>query len=241
MTIARVAGALVVGLWVLGAGPAAHLSRLARARLGLGREGRVLALLPGSRRGEVSRLLPVQLAAAAQLRATRGDLSVVIPVASTVPGELIPGILDGACAAGWARPVHGLFHETLDAADVAVVASGTATLQAGYRGTPMVVVYKIHPATAWLGRRLVRVANIALVNLVAGRTIVPELVQEDCTAEGIAGAVAPLLDDPAAAGRMREALAVVRARLGEPGAFDRAARLVLGGEGARGSPEGARV
>ena len=204
----------------------------ARARLGQDTEGRVLALLPGSRRSEVSRLLPIQLAAAARLRGGRKDLSVVIPVSSSLPEELVPSILETAGAAGWARPLHGLFHEVLDAAHAAIVASGTATLQAGYRETPMVVIYRIHPATAWLGRRLVHLSNIALVNLVAGRTVVPELIQEECTPEKIAAAVAPLLDDPAAAARMRSDLAEVRTRLGAPGAFDRAARLVLGVEGA---------
>ena len=91
----------------------------------------------------------------------------------------------------------------------------------------MVVVYRMHPATAWFGRRLIRVSNIALVNLVAGRTVVPELVQEACTPERIAGALAPLLDDPAAAARMRAELSEVRSRLGAPGAFERAARIVL--------------
>lgn len=200
----------------------------ARRRLGVGTQGRLLALLPGSRRGEVSRLLPVQLAAAALLRASRPDLTTVIPVASTVPEGLVESAVREAGAAGWARPVQGLFHEALDAADAAIVASGTATLQAGYRGTPMAVVYRMSPATAWLGRRLVRVSNIALVNLVARRTVVPELIQEACTPETIANAIAPLLDDPTAAQRMRAELAEVRTLLGAPGAFDRAARLVLG-------------
>ena len=213
----------------------------ARARLGLGSEGRVLALLPGSRTGEVSRLLPVQLAAAAHLRASRPDLAIVIPVASTVPPEIVAAIVASAGAAGWARPVHGLFHEALDAADAAVVASGTATLQTGYRGTPMVVVYRIHPATAWLGRRLVRISNIALVNLVAGRTIVSELVQEACTPERIAEAVAPLLDDHVVAQRIRTELAEVRSKLGAPGAFDRAARLVLAAGGTSRSGRDAKV
>ena len=125
------------------------------------------------------------------------------------------------------RPVRERFYEVLDAADAAIVASGTATLQAGLRRTPMVVVYRIHPLTAWLGRRLVRLRDIALVNLVAGRRIVPELVQELCTPERIEAQAARLLDDPAAAARMRDDLSAVRGRLGTPGAFERAAHLVL--------------
>jgi lipid-A-disaccharide synthase len=202
----------------------------ARTRLGLDANGRVLALLPGSRRGEVSRLLPVQLAAASRLRASRPDLAVVIPVASTVPEGLVDGLLRAAGAETWARAVRGLFPETLDASDAACVASGTATLQAGMRGTPMAVVYKVRPSTAWLGRRLVKLTSFALVNLVAGHRVVPELIQEDCTPERIEEALVPLLDDPSAAARMRAELAGIRSRLGAPGAFDRAAALVLGSD-----------
>lgn len=198
----------------------------ARAALGFEAEGRVLALLPGSRRGEVAALLPIQLAAARQLRAARSDLRVVIPVAETVPEDLLTAILTKEDAA-WASSVRGRFHAALDAADAAIVASGTATLQSGIRCVPMAVTYRIHPVTAWLGRRLVRISDIALVNLVAGRRIVPELVQEACTPDRIAAAIAPLLDDSEANRAQREALSVVRPRLGSPGAFDRAARILL--------------
>lgn len=200
----------------------------ARAHLGLAASGRVLALLPGSRRSEVSALLPVQLGAASRLRLVRPDLEILVPVASTVPEGLVEAIVNGLKASGWARLVRGRFYEVLDAADAAVVASGTATLQAGLRRTPMVVVYKIHPLTAWLGRRLIRIGEIALANLVAGRRIVPELIQERCTPERIEAAVATLLDDPVENRRMREDLGLIRRRLGGPGAFERTARLILG-------------
>jgi lipid-A-disaccharide synthase len=215
-----------VGHPLLDSEPGRLQDKAARAALGLGEAGRVLALLPGSRRGEVAALLPIQLAAAARLRRERPDLHVVIPVAATVPAGLVDEIVHDAQAA-WARPVHERFHAALDGADAAIVASGTATLQAGIRCVPMVVTYRIHPITAWLGRRLVRVSDIALVNLVAGRRIVTELIQEACTPERIAQAVAPLLDDPAVNRAQREALGVVRHRLGEAGAFARAASLLL--------------
>lgn len=201
---------------------------VAREKIGAGPEGRVLALLPGSRRGEVETLLPILLEAASLLQRSRPDLEILIPMASTVPAGLIEGIV-ASSPARRVRAVKEAFHAVLDAADAAIVASGTATLQAGVRQVPMVVVYRIHPVTAWLGRRLVRVEDIGLVNLVAGRRIVPELVQEQCTPSEIERTIAPLLDDPGVNHRMREALAVVRPRLGPPGAFDRAARVVLDG------------
>jgi lipid-A-disaccharide synthase len=158
---------------------------------------------------------------------------------SAGPGGRRPGGLDRARAARALDPDRGGSGLGADGArSVPRVARrgrrrdrglGNGDPPGGLPRHPMVVVYRIHPATAWLGRRLVRISNIALVNLVAGRTVVPELLQEQCTPERIAGAVAPLLDDPAAAARVRADLMEVRSRLGAPGAFERAARLVLGG------------
>ena len=227
--IYRAAGVPVVftGHPLVDADPPALDPAAARARLGLGEEGPVLALLPGSRAGEVSRLLPPLLESAAILREARPGLRAVIPVASTVPAGLVEDLVRRS-PLPQARPVHGLFYEVLDAADAAVVASGTATLQAALRGTPMVVVYRMHPVSGWIARRMVRVRDIALVNLVAGRRIVPELVQEACTPRAIAAEAGALLDDDAANSAMRASLGEVRARLGPPGAYERAARVLLG-------------
>ena len=118
-----------------------------------------------------------------------------------------PSIL-GACAAG-------------------AVASGTATLEAALAGLPMVVVYRMRPLSFLLGRLMVRVDHVALPNLVAGRRVVPELVQWECTPERIARVLFEYLASPAKAAEVRSALAEVRERLGGPGAFDRAAEAVL--------------
>ncbi len=114
----------------------------------------------------------------------------------------------------------------LSAATVAVVASGTATVEAALLGTPMVVVYRLSALTYHLGRRFVKVPHVAMANLIAGKGIVPELIQDAFTPERVADAVLPLLGP--AGGAMREDLAEVRRRLGAPGASGRAAEVVAG-------------
>ncbi|MFM7842305.1 MAG: lipid-A-disaccharide synthase, partial [Nitrospira sp.] len=111
--------------------------------------------------------------------------------------------------------------------DVLLVASGTATLQAAVVGTPMVLTYRTAGLTYWLARLLVRIPWIGLANIVAGRTIVPELIQRDATPERLSAEVARLLTDPQAASAMRTELRGVRDALGTPGASRRAAEVVL--------------
>lgn len=208
----------------------------ARRALGLDPALPAVALLPGSRRFEVTSLLPVLLAAACRLaseraRAGRPGLQFVLPLASTVPRALVDRLLtgspvpvtvvDGASAAG-----EGAAARALAAADVACLASGTATLEAALAGTPMVIVYKVRPVTYALGRLLVRVPSIGLVNIVAGRRLVPELIQGAATPEAVAREAAALLDDPACRVAVEAGLADVRARLGPPGASRRAAEIV---------------
>jgi lipid-A-disaccharide synthase len=109
---------------------------------------------------------------------------------------------------------------------VALVASGTATVETALLGTPMVVVYRLSPITYLMGRPLVRVPHFAMVNLIAGRRVVPELIQAAFTPERVAAEVLSLLQDGRRAGEVRAALATVRERLGAPGASARAAAAV---------------
>ncbi|MCA1826714.1 MAG: lipid-A-disaccharide synthase [Myxococcales bacterium] len=145
----------------------------------------ILALLPGSRLQEIHRIWPPMLAAARKLREQRPDLQLVVPVAPTVDRGLLhaPDVIF----------VEGRAPEVLKAATAAIVASGTATLEAAVAGAPLVVVYKTSWLTWMIGRLLVRVRHISLVNLLAGRALVPELLQSACTADTIAAATAPLL------------------------------------------------
>lgn len=212
--------------------------REGRAALGLDPDRTTVALLPGSRRFEVTTLLPVMLEAAARLAASRAregrpPLHFVLPLASTVPRALVEPIVarsgvpvtlvEGRAEAGGPAAAS----RALAAADAAVTASGTATLETALCGTPMVIVYKVRALTYLVGRLLVRVPAIGLVNLVAGRHVVRELIQGAVTPEAIAAEVTALLDDPAHRAAVEAGLAEVRARLGAPGASARAAALLM--------------
>jgi lipid-A-disaccharide synthase len=123
--------------------------------------------------------------------------------------------------------VEGQTDEVLHAADVVVTASGTATVQTALHERPMVIVYRLSPLTYNVGRRFVRVSTFGMVNLIAGRQVVPELIQDAFTPERVAAETVRFLTDPVAAAEARAALAEVRARLGPPGASGRAAEAIL--------------
>jgi len=139
------------------------------------------------------------------------------------------GLFDAArtATAGPLRVVEGATDDVLAAADVALTASGTATVQAALHDTPMVIVYRLSPLTYWLGRRLVTLDTFGMVNLIAGEKIVPELIQDAFTPEAVAGEAVSMLTDHARTARVREGLAKVRERLGGPGASRRAAEAIL--------------
>lgn len=173
----------------------------ARRALGLAADAPVLAVLPGSRLGEIQRLAPDFVAAVARLQAQRPGLVVVAPMANP------------ACDAAFARHdpdnrvrrLDGRSHEAMVAADVVLLASGTAALEAMLAKRPMVVAYRIAPLTHWLVRRLglLKVDRYSLPNVLAGESLVPELMQHDCTPAAIAGAVAGWFDAPAAVARLQ--------------------------------------
>ncbi len=200
----------------------------ARRRLEADPAHPLVGLLPGSRREEVERLLPPMLDAARRLAAADGRRRFVLGLAPTVPPEQVHAHLHHASASGPAVDVvTGRTYEVMAAADALLIASGTATLEAALLGTPMVLCYRVSWLTEFTVRLLARVEWIGLPNVVAGRAVVPELVQQDVTGARLADEATRLLEDPVAATAQRAAFKELRARLGEPGVGRRAARAVL--------------
>ena len=205
---------------------ASHYDRAKlRREFGLGESGRVVGLLPGSRVSEVEMLLPVLLKAAAQLVLAEPGTQFILAQASSINDNLIQALLQDSPVP--VRVVYDKASEVMALSDVLFIASGTATLQAAVVGTPMVLLYKTSPLTYRLARWLINVKWIGLVNLVAGRSIVPELIQDEATGERLCQEVLRLLRDPSAYNGMKEGLRQVRQSLGEPGATSRAAQVVL--------------
>jgi lipid-A-disaccharide synthase len=190
-----------------------------RGELAIGPEQRVLGLLPGSRPQELRRHLAPMVAAARRLAAGRADLCVVIPLAAGLP---TPSLLGGA-ESRRVRVLHGRTRAVQAFATACAVASGTATLETALFGTPLAIVYRTGRLNYAIARRLVTLPRIGLPNIVAGEGVCPELVQGDFTAERLAAALAPWLDDARERAAASERLAVVRHRLGGPGASRRAA------------------
>jgi lipid-A-disaccharide synthase len=190
--------------------------------MGLDPAKRTILLLPGSRAKEIEFLLPVFLEAAARM--AQPDRQFVLALAPTLKRASVEAVI--AQARVPVRVVEGGAYDLMAASEVALVSSGTATLECALLVCPMVIAYKLSPVTAVIARLLVRgVTHIGMPNIVAGREIVPELVQADVTPERVAEEAEAILADPARRARMIEDLRGVRARLGDSGAAERAAEM----------------
>lgn len=196
----------------------------ARIRLGLDQQTRVVGLLPGSRRSEIRSHLPTLLGAAARVR-VKTPVTFLWGVADDVRPEEVEELLQGSPIP--VMPVRGHTYAVMRAADLLVTASGTATLEAGLLGTPMVIVYRLAWVTWWIGKLLVDVPAIGMVNLVTGRQVAPELLQGDFTADRVAQEVLRLLEHPEGLAQARNSLEGLAARLGGTGATGRAAEAIL--------------
>ena len=187
-----------------------------RARHGIEPEAPLLCLLPGSRQGEVSRLLPVFAGAVELLRQRLDGLRLVMPTVGNVEAVVRDA------AAGWAvapivTSVAAEKYDAMAAANAALAASGTVALELALAGTPAVIAYKVNPLTAFLARRLINVRHVNLVNIILDRPVVTELLQQDCTPAKLADAVERVMIDPAARQAQREASAQAAAALGRGG------------------------
>ena len=190
-------------------------------------DGTVIGLVPGSRDNEIIRHLPVMLGAADLLKERLKRVTFIISHAPSVERDRIQGILDGHRLGAEIEVVSDAVEKVFERCNMIVAASGTVTLQAAIHGTPLVIIYKVSPVSFWLGRALVRVPNIGLVNLVAGEQLVPELVQDEACAENIASALEYLLNDADRLNHLKQQLLALRNVLGEGGASEKVADLAL--------------
>lgn len=186
-----------------------------------------VALLPGSRRQELERLLPAMLHAAARLEGERPEAGFMLAAASPEMKALAETIIANEPV----KPrslvlVEGATREILRQARAAWVASGTATLETALMECPMVVIYRTAALTYAIGKRLIKIPHIGMVNLLAGRELCPEIIQNAITPERLVDAIRPLLDDTAERAAMIDGLRAVKKSLGTGGAAERVARVL---------------
>jgi lipid-A-disaccharide synthase len=186
-----------------------------RMRYGLPADSQVLVMMPGSRPTEIARHLPVFRATLQRIATRMPGLVPVVPVAAPVAETVASGTKTWPVRPILVHTEHDKF-DAFAAAAAALTKSGTSTLELAMAGVPMLVAYRVNPLSASIARRLVTVSYASILNLIAGRQIVPELLQERCTSEGLAAALLPLLQDAQAANAQREASQAVLTQLAPP-------------------------
>lgn len=197
----------------------------ARIALNLDEQATTIALLPGSRPGEIARILPAMVDAAARIPKDRKHpVQFVLPKAATIEKSQILNII-GDSKVDIAL-TEGDSYTVMRASDLVICASGTATLETALIGTPMILVYKLAWLNYQLMKRLIQIPDIGLVNIVAGKRIVPELLQNEVTGTSIANTAVKLLDDSKAMDAMRHELRIVKETMGDGGASGRVADLI---------------
>lgn len=198
----------------------------AKAHFALNPDQPVVALIPGSREGEIRRHLSAMLASANLIADNTPDCQFLLPVAPTLDPAYIKQYLDPESAARIVT-VTGDSRDAMRAADVALVASGTATLETALIGTPMVVMYIVSRINYAIMRRLIKIPDISLVNIVAGKRVVPEYIQHEATAVNMATEVLSLLQDNTKRAAMIAELNRVKVLMGDAGASQRVAKLLV--------------
>jgi len=193
---------------------------------GVRRDESLVGLFPGSREREIARLFPLMIETAKRLKSWRGDLQFEVPAASQKLIEQLRACLAAAGAAEWITVTTGGSHSLMQRACCAVIASGTATLEAAYYGLPYCLVYRVAPLTWLLAKMLVKIKLVGLVNILAEEQVVEELIQGDATPAAVTRALKEFLESPAKRETLRARLAETVAKLGGDGAHERAARAV---------------
>ena len=197
----------------------------AAASFNLDPSRKIIGLFPGSRRSEIERILPAIMAAAALLRKRFPDIQFVLPLASTLTEDDINPHLQRSGI----TPIitRHRIHDLIRACDAVISVSGTVTLEIALIGTPMVIIYKLAPLTYQVAKRVVKIKHIGLCNIVAGKSMVRELIQEQANPEAIAAEITTIITDTAYRTAMTAELATIRGKLGGGGAAARTAALAL--------------
>ena len=188
----------------------------------------VIGLLPGSRESEIIRLLPTMLEAADILRQRLKHATFIISQALTVKRALMDSIIGKFPESVDVEVIADGVEAVFQRCDAIIAASGTVTLQAAMHAVPMVIIYKVSLLSSWLARALVRVPHVGLVNLIAGRRLVPELLQHQATGVSIARTLTDMLQNVDKLNQLRQELIALREVLGRSGASERVAELALG-------------
>ena len=185
----------------------------------------VIGLLPGSRIDEIKNLLPLMIESVEILSKHYRNLHCILPLAPTVPEDLVQTIADISSVT--IRITRDRFYNSLELCDFAIVASGTAALETAIMRVPMVIIYKVSPISYYIGRMVIKVPHISLVNLIAGEEIVTELIQDEVTAENIVQETVSILDDKGRRERMISKLEFIENQLGRGGASNKTAEIAL--------------
>lgn len=194
-----------------------------RKKIGISTNGTTIALLPGSRLSEVTKLLPEMLLAAEIISQKIPGVQFVLPLADTLEENIIFDISKNSPVK--IKVIAGKTYDVISSADLAIVASGTATLETGLLGVPMIIIYKVSLFSELIARMFIRVQTMGLVNIIAGKTIAPELIQSDVNGQRIASETLAILLNPEKKQEMIGELQDIRTKMGEPGAARRAAQI----------------
>ena len=193
--------------------------------LGFESNGPILGLLPGSRVEEIENLLPAMVEAAEILSTRYEGLKCILPLASTISPRLVETKTGQSPVE--IKLIQGNIYGALAACDLALVASGTVTLEAAILGIPMIIAYRVSPLSYWIGKRVVHVPFMSLVNLVAGREVVPELIQNEVTPHRLAEEADGILKDGLRRENMIKNIGLVKERLGQGGASEKTATIAV--------------
>ena len=187
----------------------------------------VIGLIPGSREKEVTTLLPVMLEAAKIIHRFLPTSRFMVSCAESMDADVVMDIVDQYASTLDVEIVNGSITQVFKQSRMLVAASGTVTLEAALYGIPMVIVYKVSPLSYWLGKRLIKVKHIGIVNLIAQKELLPELIQDNASPQTIAETVTAMIGDPEKLKQIEKELFCIRDLLGGAGASDRVARIAL--------------